>query len=66
MRKSLVSISAFVFLSVSPSIAQPPQQNAPLPFVSPIFADHMVLQRGKPNPIWGWSLHDRRKVDPEQ
>jgi sialate O-acetylesterase len=27
----------------------------PLPFVSPIFGDHMVLQRGKPNTIWGWS-----------
>jgi sialate O-acetylesterase len=33
-----------------------PQQGAPpLPFVSPIFGDHMVLQRGKPNAIWGWS-----------
>lgn len=26
-----------------------------LPFVSPLFGDHMVLQRGKPNPIWGWT-----------
>jgi len=26
-----------------------------LPFVSPMFSDNMVLQRGKPNPIWGWS-----------
>ncbi len=25
------------------------------PFVSPIFGDNMVLQRGKPNAIWGWS-----------
>ena len=25
------------------------------PFVSPIFGDHMVLQRGKPNAVWGWS-----------
>lgn len=24
------------------------------PFVSPMFGDHMVLQRGKPNPVWGW------------
>ena len=29
--------------------------HASLPFVSPIFGDNMVLQRGKPNPIWGWS-----------
>jgi len=28
---------------------------APLPFVSPIFADNMVLQRGKANTIWGWA-----------
>lgn len=26
-----------------------------LPFLSPIFADNMVLQRGKPNLFWGWS-----------
>lgn len=25
------------------------------PFVSPIFGDFMVLQRGRPNPIWGWT-----------
>ena len=24
-------------------------------FVSPIFGDNMVLQRGKPNSIWGWA-----------
>jgi len=27
----------------------------PLPFISPIFGDDMVLQRGKANTIWGWS-----------
>ena len=27
----------------------------PLPFVSPVFGDNMVLQRGKPDTIWGWS-----------
>lgn len=26
-----------------------------LPFVSPVFSDHMVLQRDKPNTIWGWT-----------
>ncbi|HVW22791.1 MAG TPA: sialate O-acetylesterase [Opitutaceae bacterium] len=25
------------------------------PFLSPVFGDHMVLQRGRPNPIWGWA-----------
>ena len=33
--------------------------SAPLPFVSPIFGDHMVLQRGKPNAIWGWAESGR-------
>lgn len=26
-----------------------------LPFLSPVFGDHMVLQRGKPNTFWGWT-----------
>ena len=26
-----------------------------VPFVSPLFGDNMVLQRGKPDTIWGWS-----------
>lgn len=26
-----------------------------LPFVSPVFGDNMVLQRGKADAIWGWS-----------
>jgi sialate O-acetylesterase len=38
-------------------LAQRPRDAAPkpLPFVSPIFGDNMVLQRGKPNTVWGWS-----------
>jgi len=30
-----------------------PTDTAPL--LSPIFGDHMVLQRGKPNTFWGWA-----------
>jgi sialate O-acetylesterase len=29
--------------------------NSSLPFVSPMFSDNMVLQRGKPDAIWGWT-----------
>lgn len=29
--------------------------NASLPFVSPMFGDNMVLQRGKANRFWGWA-----------
>ncbi len=42
-----------VVIAVAADIAPP--SSAPLPLVSPIFADGMVLQRGKPNPIWGWT-----------
>ena len=31
------------------------QAQAPLPFVSPTFSDHMVLQRGVTNTMWGWT-----------
>lgn len=30
-------------------------EHSPLPFVSPMFGDNMVLQRGKPDPVWGWA-----------
>ena len=49
-------------LAALDGIAQPtPGQAAstpvgkPLPFVSPIFGDNMVLQRDKLDTIWGWS-----------
>ena len=32
-----------------------PAAAKPLPFLSPIFGDNMVLQRGKENTLWGWS-----------
>jgi sialate O-acetylesterase len=45
----------------TPSAAPPVPSSAtatavkPLPFLSPIFGDNMVMQRGKANSIWGWS-----------
>jgi len=54
--------AAFLIANGHGACAQPtPGQAAsgsvakPLPFVSPIFADNMVLQRGKLDTIWGWS-----------
>lgn len=35
--------------------APPSEAKAEFPFVSPIFGDHMVVQRGKPNTMWGWA-----------
>lgn len=48
------SIAALAFLAGS-ALAASPQDAAPLPFVSPIFGDNMVIQRGKPNAFWGWT-----------
>ncbi len=44
-----------VALAGGSAFGTPPQDATALPFVSPIFGDHMVLQRGKANAIWGWS-----------
>jgi len=43
---------AFVLVSLVCSAAT---FAAPQPFVSPLFGDHMMLQRGKTNTIWGWA-----------
>ena len=40
------------------SAAPPAPPHAPAaerPLLSPVFGDHMVLQRGKPNRVWGWT-----------
>ncbi len=39
----------------TPGQAMPGSRAKSLPFVSPIFGDNMVLQRDKPDTIWGWS-----------
>ncbi len=61
-RKLLQGMLAVAVLAVLPMIAlaapantAPETSATPLPLVSPIFSDNMVLQRGKKNTIWGWS-----------
>ena len=58
-RKALIlAIEVGFVLSLACSaLAQNSSEPAlrPLPFVSTIFGDNMVLQRGKKNTIWGWS-----------
>ncbi len=57
IKRSHISFSAAAALALTAGslFGAPPQEASPLPFVSPIFGDNMVLQRGKPNRIWGWS-----------
>ncbi len=61
IRRSVVA-SALVIVAHVSALSQPTPGQAvvgsgvrPLPFVSPIFSDNMVLQRGKLDTIWGWS-----------
>lgn len=59
-KRLLVSVAAIVLLVAMRNRAQaqfPPEPVATnqFPFVSTIFGDDMVLQRGKPDTIWGWS-----------
>ena len=41
--------------AVQTAIAPPVEGGFDTSFVSPMFGDNMVLQRGKPNTIWGWA-----------
>jgi sialate O-acetylesterase len=67
-RSTLVRIAGFILLvaplsaaygqptpSVGSPVASSAQSAQSLPFVSPIFGDSMVLQRGKSDALWGWS-----------
>ena len=55
-RKAIAAAAFLLSLHFSASAQNSPEAAVkPLPFVSPIFADDMVLQRGKANTIWGWS-----------
>lgn len=55
----LVIVAACVFALTPEACAAVPGEAqaaaAPLPFVSSVFGDSMVLQRGKKNTVWGWS-----------
>jgi sialate O-acetylesterase len=52
MPYKFLSILSFIFLSFITAIAA---DDVSLPFISPMFGDNMVLQRGKENTIWGCS-----------
>jgi sialate O-acetylesterase len=51
----LLLLLSFVPLLCAAEGAVEAAKKNPLPFVSPVFGDNMVLQRGKPNTFWGWA-----------
>ena len=56
--KSLCILVLAVLCSISATKADP----SSLPLVSPMFGDYMVVQRGKPNPIWGWTTPGQKVI----
>ncbi len=54
-RRIFPLLASTALLLPAPAISTAQESAARLPFVSPIFGDNMVLQRGKPNAMWGWS-----------
>lgn len=51
----------FAMLALIPPVAASAEAAAdPLPFLSPIFTSNMVLQRGRENPMWGWTTPGSR------
>ncbi len=52
----LLMFNALMYVAGDAKAASPDlTRDSSLPFLSPVFGDHMVLQRGKPNTFWGWS-----------
>jgi sialate O-acetylesterase len=60
-----LALSGGVWAQNTPGMPpMPPPVPKTQPFVSPLFGDNMVLQRGKINTIWGWSEPgDKVKVE---
>lgn len=53
--KALIAAAVLLLAGQAPAQSARETVAKPLPFVSPIFGDNMVMQRGKANTIWGWS-----------
>src|SRR5580704_8466513 len=52
---SLITLPSMLSVLLAGATGAAAQETASHPFVSPIFGDNMVLQRDKPNTMWGWS-----------
>lgn len=53
--RNLIGVTTPLVLLMAGATGAAAQEAAAHPLGSPIFGDHMVLQREKPDPIWGWS-----------
>ncbi len=53
--RHLAWLIALVLPALAVFAADQTSSQPSLPFLSPLFSDNMVLQRGKPNTFWGWT-----------
>ena len=54
--KSKTPLSLFLYLFLAfAALSAPAQTASDLPFLHPLFSDHMVLQRDIKVPVWGWT-----------
>ncbi len=53
--RSGITVAAALAATLAYSADERAAKTPQLPFLSPIFGDNMVLQRGKPNRFWGWA-----------
>jgi sialate O-acetylesterase len=52
-----ISLVVFAFVGCAlPTARAAAKVSTDRAFLSPVFADHMVLQRDKPNRFWGWTV----------
>jgi sialate O-acetylesterase len=52
MLRGAAAVAALLLLTAGRT---PARAQAAKPFISPMFTDNMVLQRGMPTPVWGWA-----------
>ncbi len=52
---SIIIWCGVFFAALTVAAEAPPKSGVSLPLLSPIFGDHMVLQRDKLNTFWGWA-----------
>ncbi|HEY1789329.1 MAG TPA: sialate O-acetylesterase, partial [Verrucomicrobiae bacterium] len=55
MKNPIRNVRALLFVTLFACASVVAADTGSPPFVSPMFGDNMVLQRGKLNTIWGWS-----------
>ncbi len=62
MNRSIFAFSTLLssVLVFSVAVPAPAETAEELPFLHPLFTDHMVLQRDLPTPIWGWTRPGER------